>query len=228
MAARSASLPPSPQRRAVLYCRVSRGETQTIDGQLQALRTWTAQRGWLVVAEHSDTVTGDPGRRKGHPPGLNAALHEVHLRKADVLVVYAADRLVRHPVPLLQLCDRVRAAGGHIASYTDGADLDTTTEFGELVTYLRGWFARMELSLNRSRTMAGLRAARASGKVLGRPRAEVPPIEVIREMQERDKMSLRAIARQLGVPASRIQRAASKTPPQNTPIAPSSQAPENE
>jgi DNA invertase Pin-like site-specific DNA recombinase len=154
--------------RTILYARVSKVEgDQDPETQLKALRQWAAQRGWTVASEHVDRVSGDPARRKGDPPGLRAAL--AALRRGDVLAVFAADRLVRSPMELLQLVMRIQAHGAHVASLQDGADLDTTTDTGELLTFLYGWKARMELRLIRSRTLAGLAAARAKGKRLGRP-----------------------------------------------------------
>lgn len=156
--------------RAVLYARVSRDDgVQDPQVQLHALREWAATRGWKIVGEQFDRITGDPGRRKGDPPGLRAALQLVQDRKVDVLAVFAADRLVRSPVALLQLVARVQQLGGHVASLQDGSDLDTTTDLGELYLFLRGWMARMEMRLLRARTKAGLARARAEGKRLGRP-----------------------------------------------------------
>lgn len=156
--------------KAILYARVSRDDgVQDPQVQLHALREWAASRGWKIVGEQFDRITGDPGRRKGDPPGLRAALQLVQDRKADVLAVFAADRLVRSPVALLQLVARVQQLGGHVASLQDGSDLDTTTDLGELYLFLRGWMARMEMRLLRARTKAGLARARAEGKRLGRP-----------------------------------------------------------
>lgn len=45
---------------------------------------------------------------------------------------------MRSPVSLLQLVGRIQSLGGHVASYRDGADLDTTSEMGELILFIRG------------------------------------------------------------------------------------------
>ncbi len=167
--------------RAVLYARCStKGEAQDPEVQLATLRVWADRRGWTVVSEERDRVSGDPARRVGDPPGLRGALDAIEQRRADVLAVFAADRLVRSPVGLLQLVARVQAIGGHVASLQDGADLDTTSDVGELFLFLRGWWARMELRLIRARIAAGLERARANGVQLGRPRGKADPAEVCR------------------------------------------------
>lgn len=101
-----------------------------------------------------------------------------------MLAVFAADHLVRSAAGLLALVARVNAIGGHVASLQDGADLDTTTDAGELLVFVRGWFARLKLRLNRARTLAGLIAARAAGKQLGRPPADLPDPDQVRRLAD--------------------------------------------
>lgn len=160
-------------QRAVLYTRVSTDQGQQ-DPQSQrlALQEACAQRGFRVVSEHGDRVTGDPDRRRHDPPGLCAALRQLEQRKADVLVVFSACRLVRSPAGLLQLVERVHAYGGRILSLREGRDLDTT-QTGELLTFMLGWMARQAMLITRERTIAGLQRVRAEGRTLGRPRVEL-------------------------------------------------------
>jgi DNA invertase Pin-like site-specific DNA recombinase len=73
--------------------------------------------------------------------------------------------------------------GRDVASLQDGADLDTTTDMGELLVFLRGWYARMELRLIRARVVAGLERARADGVKLGRPRRREAVAERVRELR---------------------------------------------
>jgi DNA invertase Pin-like site-specific DNA recombinase len=192
--------------RAVLYVRISKGDKQDARSQLGALRPFVKARGWAEAAVERDNVSGDPARRKGDPPGLRAALRLLADREADVLVVFAADRLVRSPIGLLQLVGRVQALGAHVASAQDGGDLDTTSDVGELLTFLRGWYARMEMKLIRARTIAGLERARAQGKTLGRPRLD-DGIDTRRLLKAREKgTSWATLATDLGVSAATIRR----------------------
>lgn len=190
--------------KVVLYARVSRDLGQNPESQLGALRSWCASRNWTVVAETSDRVTGDPARRKGDPPGLREALRLLQARKAQVLVVFAADRLVRSPIGLLQLLARVEAVGGKVASLQDGSDLDTTTEIGELMAFLRGWYARMELRLIRERTKAGQERARAQGKRIGAPTKPLNLEEV--ERRKRAGEGWRKIAKSMGCSHTHVKR----------------------
>lgn len=194
--------------KAVLYVRVSKNDgDQDPDTQLHVLRAWAGTRGWRVMAEQVDRVTGDPMRRGRHPRGLLACLDAIERRKADVLAIFAADRLVRSPTHLLQLVSQVQAAGGKVASYQDGADLDTTTDQGELLLFLRGWMARMELKLNRGRTLAGLARARAAGKTFGRPRSEAPPLELVQDAMAKGIRSRSQLAKHLGCSPWAVRKA---------------------
>ncbi len=200
--------PLSRPLRAVLYARVSRDDGEQDPAvQLQALQEWAGVRGWRVVAQESDRITGDPARRNGDPPGLRKALSRIQCKKADVLAVFAADRLVRSPVGLIQLVSRVQSLGGHVASLQDGADLDTTSDLGELFLFLKGWFARMELRLLRSRTLAGLARAKAKGTKLGRRRnADAPDPAHVAHLRESGQ-SWTLVAGQLGCHPSAARRA---------------------
>jgi|WetSurMetagenome_2_1015567.scaffolds.fasta_scaffold03424_9 DNA invertase Pin-like site-specific DNA recombinase len=147
----------SDARVAVLYARVSDKDKQDTRQMLAILRTYAQGRGWAIAGEHSDKVTGDPARRQGEPPGLRAAMERVaSLAGAGVLVISAADRLVRSPIELLDLVARVQALPGAVCSAEDGNDCDTSTDTGQLLLFIRGWLARMELKFIRKRTMAVL------------------------------------------------------------------------
>ena len=194
--------------RAVLYARVSKDSgDQEPEVQLAALREWCANRGWRVVGQRQDCATGDPHRRGRNPPGLVAALSAIETKKADVLAIFAADRLVRSPGHLLQLVAQVQAAGGRVASLQDGSDLDTTTDQGELMLFLRGWMARMELRLTRARTIAGLQRARAEGKQLGRRALALPDLAQLSEFMAAGVHGRRALAQALNCSPWAVRRA---------------------
>lgn len=177
-------------QRAVIYIRVSkqRGD-QNPETQALALRRWCTERGWAIAAVCTDRISGDPARRgRTEPPGLQRALGLLARREADVLAVFAADRLTRGGiVELLQLVRRIVAMGAHVASYREGAALDTTNPYGELVVSVLGWMAQIELSLNRDRTVAGLDRARARGVKLGRPVKPLPDLVQVAELVKAGK-----------------------------------------
>ena len=93
---------------------------------------------------------------KSERPGLKRALK--CLKRGDTLVVWKLDRLGRRMKHLIALTEELRAKGVNFRSLTDS--IDTSTPMGAL--------AEMERELIVERTLAGLAAARAQGRVGGR------------------------------------------------------------
>jgi DNA invertase Pin-like site-specific DNA recombinase len=137
------------------YARVSTQE-QTLDLQRDALR----QAGCEKI--YTDTVSGATTERKG----LEQAL--AHLRPEDTLVVWRLDRLGRTLPHLLQTVMSLEQQGVGFKSLTES--IDTTSSSGKLIFQIFGALAEFERNLIRERTLAGLEAARARGRLGGRPK----------------------------------------------------------
>ena len=92
-----------------------------------------------------------------------------HLRRGDTLVVWRLDRLGR------SLRDLITWAAWHEQHDVNLQSLheviDTSTPTGRLTFHLFGALAEFERNLIAERTQAGLKAARARGRVGGRPKA---------------------------------------------------------
>jgi len=86
--------------------------------------------------------------------------------------------------------------------------VDTTTAGGRLVFHLFGALAEFARQLIRDRTLAGLAAARARGRVGGRPRTMTPAkLRLARAMREQTPpVSLGQIAVELGLAKSTVAR----------------------
>src|SRR2546421_5115845 len=107
-------------------------------------------------------MTGSKADRKG----LTEAL--AYLRPGDTLVVWKLDRAGRSLTHLIELLKGLKERGIEFISLTE--QIDTTTPGGKLIFHLMGALAEFERDLIRERTNAGLAAARARGRVGGRPR----------------------------------------------------------
>jgi DNA invertase Pin-like site-specific DNA recombinase len=104
---------------------------------------------------------------KAARPGLDAALD--YLRRDDVLVVWRLDRLGRNTVNVLTLIQDLGHRGIGFRSLTEG--LDTGGVYSGVLLALASSLSALERDLLVERTRAGLEAARARGRVGGRPRA---------------------------------------------------------
>jgi DNA invertase Pin-like site-specific DNA recombinase len=141
------------------YARVSTHD-QTLDLQLDALHNAGCEK------IYRDTASGATTER----PGLTQALE--HLRPGDTLVVWRLDRLGRTLKQLIELINDFNTRGIGFKSLQE--NIDTTTSGGKLVFHIFGALAEFERDIIRERTNAGLQAARARGRLGGRPRALNP------------------------------------------------------
>jgi len=139
------------------YARVSTLE-QNLDLQKDALTKAGCER---IFA---DRISGAKSVR----PGLTEALSFV--REGDVLVVWKLDRLGRSLQQLIETVTGLAARGIEFRSLTE--QIDTTTPGGKLIFHIFGSLAEFERDLIRERSKAGVAAARARGRIGGRPRAE--------------------------------------------------------
>ncbi|KVU31154.1 hypothetical protein WK66_05685 [Burkholderia ubonensis] len=97
-------------------------------------------------------------------PGLDRALSR--LRAGDILVVWRLDRLGRAISKLLELVEFLERRHVHFESLTEA--ISTQSCGGTLVFHMMAALAQFERSLISERTRAGMAAARARGKTLGR------------------------------------------------------------
>ncbi len=141
------------------YARVSTAD-QTLDLQRDALKTAGCEKIF------TDTASGASAERKGLDEALSFA------RKGDTLVVWRLDRLGRSLKDLIERITDLQKQGIGFKSLTE--QIDTTTSGGKLIFHLFGALAEFERDIIRERTQAGLRAARARGRLGGRPKALTP------------------------------------------------------
>lgn len=139
------------------YARVSTHE-QILDLQLDALKQSGVEERNIFTDKLSGTTA------KIERPGLSDALS--HLREGDTLVVWRLDRLGRTLKQLIELINELNDRGVGFKSITE--NIDTTTSGGKLVFHIFGALAEFEREVIRERTQAGLRAARARGRLGGR------------------------------------------------------------
>jgi DNA invertase Pin-like site-specific DNA recombinase len=137
------------------YARVSTKD-QTVDLQVDAL----TQAGCTKV--YSEVISGARAER----PVLEQLL--ATLRAGDVLVIWKLDRLGRSLTHLLAIVTALMTRQIGLKSLND--PIDTTTPQGRLIFNLFASLAEFEREVMRERTQAGLSAARARGRLGGRPK----------------------------------------------------------
>jgi DNA invertase Pin-like site-specific DNA recombinase len=116
------------------------------------------------------------------------------MRAGDTLVVWKLDRLARSLGQLIATVEMLAGRGVGLRSLTEA--IDTTTSGGRLVFHIFASLAEFERSVIRERTMAGLRAARARGRVGGRPPA----------LTAADRTTVAALLREPGITVAEVAR----------------------
>ncbi|MGV7366020.1 recombinase family protein [Mycobacterium kansasii] len=173
------------------YARVSTAH-QSVDMQVQALKTAGVDRIW------TETMSGGRDDR----PELAALLD--YARAGDVLAVWRLDRLGRSLPHLLTVVGDLDARGVELRSLTES--IDTTTPGGRLVFHVFGAVAQFERALAAERSAAGVAAARAAGRVPGRPKLPATVIDAVRKLDQAGAARTN-IARSLGISRSSVYRA---------------------
>jgi DNA invertase Pin-like site-specific DNA recombinase len=174
------------------YARISTGD-QRLDLQVDALKQLGCER---IFSEQL-------GGSRAERPALESA--RSHLRPGDTLIVWKLDRLGRSVRQLVELVTELERSGVHFASHTDG--IDTSTPAGRFFFHIMAALAEMERDLIRERTFAGLKAAKARGRLGGRPmKLSAQKIAHARRLLADDGTTGGEVAETLGVARSTLYR----------------------
>ena len=174
------------------YVRVSKADgSQTLAPQRDALLAAGVEPERL----YQDLASG----RRDDRPGLSACLKA--LQPGNTLVIWKLDRLGRDLRHLVLMAEELRTRGVGLKVLTGaGAQIDTTTANGRLAFGIFAAFAEFERELITERTRAGLAAARARGRLGGRPRKMNRATLLMAMAALRDPTAVAAeVAKRLGI-----------------------------
>ena len=90
------------------------------------------------------------------------------LREGDTVVIWKLDRIARSMIDLINIFKTIEDKGASVKSIND--PIDTSTPSGRLIFNIFGSLAEFERDIISERTKAGLKAARARGRIGGRPK----------------------------------------------------------
>jgi DNA invertase Pin-like site-specific DNA recombinase len=190
-------------KRAALYMRVSTLD-QHPETQLHDLRQLAGQRGYTIVNEYTDRISGAKARR----PGLDAMMADARRGKFDIVLVWASDRIARSVKHFLDVLDEFNRLNIEYVSFRE--NMDTAGPLGRAIVVIVGAIAELERSLIVERVRAGMRRARLEGQHIGRQ-----PLELDHAAIQRDRcqgQSLRQIAKGHRVSTATVQRVHRKQP----------------
>jgi len=184
-------------KRAVLYVRVSTPD-QSIEPQLLDLRQMAAARGYEIVREYSDKLSGTKSRR----PGLDALLSDAQRHRFDVVMVWAFDRMARSVRHFLEVLDELNHLGIEFVSFRES--IDTSGPLGRAMVVIVGAIAELERNLIVERVKAGMRRAKLDGRQIGRSRLDMNREQIVHD--RRSGMSLTQVAKKHGISRASVCR----------------------
>jgi DNA invertase Pin-like site-specific DNA recombinase len=185
-----------------IYARVStKDKGQDPENQMIVLREYAARSGWEIAGEYVDQMSGSTDSR----PALDRLMADAAARKADILLVWALDRLTRRGVlDAFQRLEMLSSYGVRFESYTE-SHFRTTGPTGELMIAIAAWIAKQERVRLSDRVKAGLARASAAGRKGGQPKKLFDRARA-RELREAG-VSYRKIGALLGVPHTTVRDA---------------------
>ncbi len=153
-----------------------------------------------LLAQGCDKIIDEViGGTRPERPKLKALIDS--LNEGDVLVVWKLDRLGRNLKDLITIITDLMDRKVGFVSLND--PIDTTTSHGRLIFNIFGSLAEFERDLIRERTFAGLKSARARGRLGGRPKglsdAAKEKACAAETLYKEGKLSTSEICRQLNI-----------------------------
>jgi DNA invertase Pin-like site-specific DNA recombinase len=179
------------------YARVSTGE-QNLELQVQALVKAGCER------IYTDKVSGVKVQR----PQLEEAIK--YARKGDIIVVWRLDRFGRSHMDLVKRVIELNQRGIEFHSLTE--KIDTTSPGGKFQFHVFSALAEFERDIIRERTLAGLRVARARGRLGGRPcKMTKEKVHLVAQLMKDRNTSIKYVCDLVGVSKMTIYRYVSPT-----------------
>lgn len=174
--------------------------------QLHDLRQLAAQRGYQIIQEYTDRISGVKAKR----PGLGDLMRDARRGQFDVVLAWACDRIARSTKHLLEVLDEFNHLNIEFVSFRES--IDTAGPLGRAIVVIIGAIAELERNLIVERVRAGMRRARLEGRHIGRQ-----PVAVDREAiccDRRRGQSLRQIARYHRISTATVRRVLASHPPE--------------
>src|SRR5277367_4194810 len=145
--------------------------------QLYDLRQMAQQRGYEIVQQYTDTISGAKARR----PGLDAMMRDARRGSFEAVLVWASDRIARSVKHFLDVLDDLNRLNIEFISFRE--QIDTGGPLGRAVVVIIGAIAELERNLIIERVRAGMRRAKLEGRHIGRKPLELDRVSILRDRQ---------------------------------------------
>jgi DNA invertase Pin-like site-specific DNA recombinase len=184
-------------KRAAIYARVSTGD-QHLETQLYDLREMAKQRGYEIIHEYTDMISGAKSRRLG----LDQLMADARRHRFDVVLVAAFDRIARNVRHFLEVLDELNSLQIEFVSKRE--NIDTGGPLGRAMVVIVGAISELERSLIVERVRAGMRRAKLEGRRIGRVPLDIDRPQVVAD--RRSGMSLTKVAKKYRISRGTVCR----------------------
>jgi putative DNA-invertase from lambdoid prophage Rac len=148
--------------KVALYCRVSNGNSQTVENQKIRLLQYVSDKNlkFDLYEEMESTRKTRPVKQR--------MMEKLRNKEYSSIIVYKLDRFARSSTELILDTKEIIDKGIGFVSLSDNIDFSTAA--GKLHFQILCAFAEFERELIRERTIEGLNRTKLQGKTLGRPK----------------------------------------------------------
>jgi putative DNA-invertase from lambdoid prophage Rac len=123
--------------------------------------------GWKIADQYIDSGWSSA---KAIRPELSRLMDDARKRRFDAVIVWKLDRWGRSVADSIRSIQELDSLGVKFLAVTQNLGTEESSPMARFMLVIMSAFAELERELTRERTIAGVRAARANGKILGRPR----------------------------------------------------------
>lgn len=184
-------------KRVVIYTRVSSSDQHT-ETQLCDLRPLAAARGYQIVGEYTDTISGAKAKR----PGLDKLMADARRGRFDGVLLWSFDRMARSVKHFLEVLDELNHLNIGLVSFRE--NIDTSGPLGRAMIVIVAAISELERSLIVERVRAGMRRARLEGRQIGRARLDINREQVVED--RRSGLSLTQVAKRHSISRASVCR----------------------
>ena len=174
------------------YARTSTADKQTLDSQIDALE----RSGYDKL--FADQKSGKNTERAEFQRMMEYA------REGDTIKVYSLSRLSRSTKDAIEIAETLKQRNISLISLSE--NIDTTTPAGKLYFTIMAAINEMQREQIVSATIDGLAAARARGRVGGRPKKDPKKVELAMKLYDQKDMTIKEISIATGLSESTIYK----------------------
>jgi DNA invertase Pin-like site-specific DNA recombinase len=184
-------------KKAAIYTRVSSVD-QHPETQLCDLRPLAKARGYEIVGEYTDTISGAKAKR----PGLDRLMSDARRGRFDGVLLWSFDRMARSVKHFLEVLDELNHLNIGLVSFRE--NIDTGGPLGRAMIVIVAAISELERSLIVERVRAGMRRAKLEGRQIGRARLDIDREQVV--IDRRSGLSLTQVAKRHNISRASVCR----------------------